>query len=309
MFVLYQQILLPTASGLIVLLLSWFLYVASRRWGKPANGETFKEKLYVVQSVVSAFLLGQIAGHTTVFTAPFPLLYGYLFVLGGILVLRHVESFGRGWRKNISPETPVAPVHDFEVDADLVEERAFVSLRNLSSKEAANVHWSAQDVRRSNAKRQWMLFVLLLAFTVISTMNGFIMMYRTTASRAAIMVCFLVNGAAQSVAVFGAMIHAGYHVTEEKRKRILYWCVITASWMSILVCSTIPILLNVANAQQIINSPYFSGIYLFATGLLWRLSYYYEKNLYECRNRKELLIDALVFTVALAVSATTGFWL
>ena len=92
MYALYQQILLPTLSALCVMVLSWIMYVASRRLGKPAKGETFKEKLYIVQSIVAAFLLGQIAGHTTVFTSSFPLLYGYLFVLGGIVCLRHLES-------------------------------------------------------------------------------------------------------------------------------------------------------------------------------------------------------------------------
>jgi len=308
MYALYQQILLPTLSALCVMVLSWIMYVASRRLGKPAKGETFKEKLYIVQSIVAAFLLGQIAGHTTVFTSSFPLLYGYLFVLSGIVCLRHLESIGRAWRKNVA-DTPAVDgqVHDFEVDADLMEEKAYVTLKDLGSPEAAEVQWSAHDVRRSNAKRQYMLFVLLFALAVVSTMNGFIMVSRT--SPVSSVACFLVNGAAQSVTVFGAMINAGYHTTEDKRKRIAYWCVFTVSWMCILVCSTIPVLLNVSNAQSIINSPYFSSVYLFATGLLWRLSYYYEKNLYQCRNRKEILLDALVFTLALALSAATGFWL
>jgi hypothetical protein len=314
-YLLHEKIILPAVSGASVLLLSWIMYVLSRRIGRPKEGETFKEKLYVVQSIVSAFLLGQIAGHTTVFTTAFPLMYGYLFVLGGILFLRHVESFGRGWRENMGVPGLTEGgdgSHDFDVDPDLMEEKAYVAMSNLSSKDSANVHWSAQDKRRSNFKRQWMLIMLMLSFTVIATMNGFIMVYRVLSSaKVAIIACFIVNGAAQTVAVLGAMIHAGYHVTEEKRTRILYWCATTGSWLCVLVCTTIPVLLNVpvSKAQYIINSPYFSGVYLFSTGLLWRLSYYYEKNLYECRNRKELFVDALVFTVALAISATTGFWL
>ena len=314
-YLLHEKIILPTASGAAVLLLSWIMYVLSRRLGKPQKGETFKEKLYVVQSIVSAFLLGQIAGHTTVFTTPFPLMYGYLFILGGILFLRHVESFGRGWRKNMGvPGITEGSdnTHDFDVDPELMEEKAYVSMSNLSSKDSADIHWSAQDKRRSNAKRQWMLIMLIVSFTVIATMNGFIMVYRIASStKIAIITCFIVNGAAQTVAVLGAMIHAGYHVTEEKKTRIIYWCIATASWLCVLVCTTIPVLLNVPvqKAQFIIDTPYFSGIYLFSTGLLWRLSYYYEKSLYECRNRKELFLDALVFTLALAISATTGFWL
>lgn len=314
-YLLHEKILLPLIGGVTVLVLSWIMYLLSRRLGKPQKGETFKEKLYVIQSIVSAFLLGQIAGHTTVFTTSFPLMYGYLFILGGVLFLRHVESFGRGWRENMGVPGVTqggSGTHDFDVDPELMEENAYVSMKDLSSKESADVHWSAQDKRRSNAKRQWMLLMLILSFTVIATMNGFIMVYRVAVhTKMAIITCFIVNGATQTVAVLGAMIHAGYHVTEEKRTRILYWCVTTTSWLCVLVCTTIPVLLDlpIEKAQFIINTPYFSGIYLFSTGLLWRLSYYYEKNLYECRNRKELFLDALVFTLALAISATTGFWL
>lgn len=312
-FAVHEQAILPAVSGVAVIVTSIAIYWIARRWGAPKEGENFRQKLYIIQSIVSAFLIGQIGGHVTIFSDLFPITYGYIFLLGGLWFLRLVESVGRGWnpvKGERLTATEESDYNDFDVNPKTMEQESYISMNNIGSKEAAEKEWKAQDKRRSNAKRVWMMYCLMASFTVVAVMNGFILIVRN-AERTAVIICFIVNAIAQTVAVLGGSIHAGYHVTEERKFRILLWGLLTFIWFAVIVCSVIPVLLNmtVSTASTIINTPYFSAIYLFAVGCLWRLSYYYEKQLYIFRSRKQIAMDALVFTLALSISAVTGYWL
>lgn len=313
LYALHEQILLPVMGGLAVVLVCVSMYFFSRRFGKPKEGETFKQKLYIVQSLVSAFLIGQIIGHTTIFIGEFPATFGYLFILGGLLFLRLVESIGRAWNpvKGDRLTQGSDKEDDFDINRNTMEQESYISMEGIGSKEAAEQEWKIQDRRRSLAKRQWMLAFLVAALTVVSIMNGFLMIYRVVDLKIAIIICFIVNNAVHTITVVGASIHAGYHVIEDKKWRIMWWVLLGLYWLSVVVCSTIPVLIgmNRFDAAYYINTPYFSSIYLFAIGCLLRLSYYYEKHLYVFKTRKEVILDGVVFTTALAISAVTGFWL
>lgn len=312
----YEQVLLTTLSGVVVIIVSICMYIFSRKFGRPAEGETFKQKLYLVQSLVSAFLIGQIVGHATIFTGMFPQTYGYLFLLGGLWALRLFESVGRGWNavkgERLDDTASAVDVDDdFDINPKTMEQESYVSMTDVGSLETAQKEFKTQDRRRTNTKRQWMFIFLLVAMAVVVVMNGFVMVYRTPTIKLAILVCFIVNVAAQTITVFGASINAGYHITENDRRRIVLWGIVTFLWLCIVVCSTIPVLINISTvyAEYCINTPYFSAIYFFALGLLLRLSYYFEKTLCLFRARKQIIIDALVFTFGLAISGATGYWL
>lgn len=316
-YAVHEQALMPVTGGVSVILVAVSMYILSRKFGQPKEGENFKQKLYIIQSLVSGFLIGQIGGHTTIFVGEFPQTYGYIFLLGGLWLLRLLESIGRGWNP-VKGETNHVyrseEDNDFDINQSTMQQQSFVNLDNVGSKEAAEQEFTIQERRKSFLKRQFMLGFLVVALAIVSIMNGFLMAYRVpedSALKVSIIVCFIINIIAQSITLFGSAVHAGYHIIEENRWRFIWWTILTFFWIVVVVCSTIPILIGITTfeAAEHINTPYFSSIYLFAVGCLWRLSYYYEKHLYIFRRRKELAIDVLVFTLALAVSATTGFWL
>lgn len=310
---LYEIILIPIAAFAIVWLVSLGMYLFARRCGKPLKGETMQSKLYKVQSVSSAILLGQIAGHTVIFTDTFALTYGYLFVLLGIVALRHAESLGRAWNsnRNVIPVEP-GSTGDFDVNPETMETESYVSMTNLSSPETATALWEAEDRRKTHAKRKWMFLTVLTSLSVIAVMNGFLMVYRVPSHlKLFIMGSFLSNIGAQTVAMAGTMIYAGFHIRENRKTRLLWWTGVTLIWSLVASCTTFPIWAGWTPefTGSVLNTPYVACTYLFFTGVLWRTTYYYEKNLYSCQTRVELFWDALIYTASLAASATVGFWL
>lgn len=319
-YAIHEQVLLPLA-GLIVPLLSFLTYQISRRWCQPRSKETLKSKMYMGQSVLSGVLIGQIFCHVPLWSGSdkFPLLFGCFFFIGGFALLRLAESVGKGWNtnKNDIPRDEAEQANSsndiqFDVNKETMEEETYIEVNNVKSKETTEILWAAADKSKANIKRQWMLIVLTCCLAAVLIMDGFLLVCRHSSEPAfVIIICFYVNIACLTIAILGGMLHAGFHVTEEKRMRLIWWSVLSFTFMSMVVCSVIPVLLAVPHdtASYIINTPWFSCIYLFCMGCLLRLQQYYEKNQYSTRDGKQIVLDALLFTLALAASAATGYWL
>ena len=299
------RILLPNLVIVETLIASGLFYWITRRWGP---------RLYWIQSLASALLLGQIIAHSFVFEAEFALRYGFFFVLCGVVLVRLTESIIRACSANVG-ERLVPSDTDVLEDDDLggvnpktKEQDEYVGLQNIGSKEAVEQEWQAEYKRRSNRKRQFMLVVVVLGLVPIALLNGLVI---TVAHTIPIYICFIANVLLQYLLVASASVHAGFHTTENKSRRIVWWIVLTVTWCVIAAGSSVPfaIHLDPAKARSIMDSVPLIVTYWASTGALLRGSYYYEKHLYQYRGNTHIFIDSATFVVALAASAALGFFL
>jgi hypothetical protein len=196
--------------------------------------------------------------------------------------------------------------NDFNVKTK--EQDEYVSLQNIGSKEAAEQEWQAEDKRRSNRKRQFMLVVVIIGLIPIALLNGLVL---TITHTIPVYICFIFNTFLQYALVCSTSVHAGFHTTENKSRRLVWWIFVTVVWCIIAAGSSIPFAINLAveTARSTIDAVPMIVVYWAATGVLLRSSYYYEKHLYQYRGNTHILIDCVTFVMALGASAALGFFL
>lgn len=326
MYETWQAALLPLMGGILCPCMSWLVYRVSRR--RLKRKETLKSSAHVFYRSLSGILLAQFLCHTflpsilptnvTPFTS-LDIKYMFYFILLGYFVFEVCESISRIWNTNVQYISPLDDANAYGQDEiglnkETMEEQSVVVGQNVSSNDFSNTVWLLQDAAKDKRKRQWLLATLLVTFCIISVMDGMLLVYRNpqdTLQTIGILVSFFINGISMSFAIFGGMIHAKFHVTEEERPRVLWWSFVTAVWSVALICSSIPVLAGISlqTTQDIVNNKILLAFYGFAAGMVLKLQQYYHQQKVNDIDRRQTVIGLLVFFVALAQGVATSLWL
>lgn len=320
----WQVAILPLVGGLVSPLLSWFIYRLSRQ--RLKRKETLKSSAHVFYRILSGVLLSQFLCHTVLpstsldsFDTPLTSLdvkYTFYFILLGYFFIDTCEAISRIWNTNTRYVAPLDEQvrDDIGLNKETMEEQSIVVAQDVGSSDFSNTVWALQDYSKDKRKRQWLLGLLLSVFCIITVMDGMLLVYRNPQGDLQMIgtiVSFFINGMSMSVAVYGAMLHAKFHVTEELKPRIWWWCSVTLLWSAALICCTVPVLmqLSLAMAQAIINNRIMLAFYGVAAGCVLKLQQYYHNRKVENIDRRETLVGIIVFFAALAQGVATSLWL
>lgn len=308
-----EKVFLALVGGLISPILSVIILIWSRRRLKEdADSES---RSFLFYSALSGILLGQYVCHTAVVPDRFYTRIMNMCALAGFFLLYFFESEYRMW--NAVPEYIQPPDGQLAVDGDSglqrskMEQDSLVSARGVNTSEMPRTIFGTQDVAKDETKRIWLLVLLYINLAFVLCIDGLLLVYRSESSNhAAVVACFVLNGTALSVAIYSAMIHAKYHSYEEfKRNGLWRWILLTFVWSAMLLCSTIPVLMNLNSATWIIENYVLLCLYGVASGFLLKLCFYYFNRGVEASRRRMIRLGVLVFALAAGQSAATGVWL
>jgi hypothetical protein len=308
-----QMAMLPLLGGLVcpAILCATYLYARRRMRLK----ETLKSRAYLFYRVLSGVLLGQFLTHTYVGVDDLKFMLVFVMI-GYVVIMDFGESVGRIWNTNTSYVGPLDDRVSDEIGLDRtrMEQHSVIAAANISGDSFAETIWTAQDVTKDATKRRWMLGILLGMFGVVSIMDGLLLVLRNPQNEgavAAIVVCYYVNGVAMSVAVYGAMLHAKIHLMEERRARRFWWVLVGGVWCVCVFCSAIPVLARVPLelVRTMVNHKAFVFAYGLAGGCILKLQQYYYNKKMEHIDKRDTAWGMLVFALAAAQSAVTGYFL
>jgi hypothetical protein len=279
--------------------------------------DSLKSRAYLFYQVLAGVLLGQFMCHTWVGlgASPVDARFMFLFALLGSNLFHSGETIGRIWNTNVNYHGPLNDDEDEdELDREHMEEQTVEATTHVNSQGFADRHWSRLDKTKRKTKRKWMMSLVFAVFAVISVMDGMILVYRNpqdTTQMALTLFAFYLNGVSMTISILGAMLHAKWHVREEQRPRIAWWVFLTLLWSAILVGSTVPVLLCVSleTAQSIIASRPLLAFYGVASGCVLVLKEYYHNRKMDSIGKRESFWGEVVYWMATAQAAVTGFWL
>jgi hypothetical protein len=311
-----QRAVLPLLGGVVAPLLGLLVYRLARR--SLQETERLRNRSYLFCRGITGVLLGQFFAHTYVPTGELEWQYTMLFAAVGFVFLDVCDHVARHW--NTNPHYVAAPLdgggasEDLGLQRDIMEKHKVLVVRGGNKRSFSDTVWAAQDGYKETRRRQWVLGIVLATFAVICVMDGLLLVYRdplNEAAVAAVITCYYVNGVFLTLAVYGAMIHAEFHIEEERRSRIVWCAVVGSLWCVCLVSSAIPVLagITVAAAQAIVNNRVMLAFYGFSCGcVLNRCVYFYAFQL-EQPGARQSVLGVLVLFVAVGQSIATGFWL
>lgn len=312
-----NKAILILLGGLVVPLIGWFVYVIARR--RLRLHDTLKSRAHLFYQVLAGVLLGQLMCHTWVGLGASALdaRFMFLFALLGCNLFFSAETLGRMWNTNPNYMGPVTddPVREeYALDRERMEEQTIVISTNVGSPTFAETTWELLDRAKQMRKRNWMLGSVVGVFTIISMMDGLLLVYRAPQTELAVamtILSFYINGISMTLSVFGAALHAKWHVLEENRRRLTWWFILTVGWALILVGSALPTVIDVTPeaAQMVISHKAFLPFYGIASGMVLAIFRYYHNRKSINIGKREAFAGEVVFWLATAQAALTGFWL
>lgn len=313
-----DKVILLLMGALVVPVMGWFIFVIARR--RLRLKDSLKSRAYLFYQVLAGVLLGQFMCHTWVGLGASALdaRFMFLFALLGCNLLLSAETVGRLWNTNVNYMGPASDEseHDDEdsLDRQRMEDQSTVIATNVGSAAFAENTWRNLDKAKQMRKRNWMLGVVVCIFTIISVMDGMLLIYRAPRDDVAVALTILsyyINGVSMTISVFGAALHAKWHVLEERRVRLGWWITLTLGWAAVLVGTAIPAVvgISVEEAQSVIAHRAFLPFYGLASGAVLVLFRYYHNRKMDNTERRDAFWGEVVFWLATAQAALTGFWL
>lgn len=291
----------------------WF----SRR--RVKEHESSESRAFVFYCGISGVLLGQVMCHTALQSDRLDARVMHACAIAGFVAAYAAETLGRVWSAFPGYVAPADGHAGVDTDSDLdkarMESKSVVRARDVGSEEFSILIFDVQDQGKDTSKRVWVLAALCVALVPVLVMDGVLLVYRApVSSTMALTACFVVNAAALSMAVYGAMMHAKYHVYEDFVRRGLWrWLLMTVAWCLALVCAALPVLMQVSAAAVAPLVEHWAAlcVYGFASGVLLKLAVYFltRGSLAAAARPASLGIGLLVFLLAAAQSAATGVWL
>lgn len=317
-----EKALLTLLGGAFVPFSSWIVYVVARH--RLRYKATLKSRAYLFYQVLAGVLLGQFMCHTWVGlgASPVDARFMFLFALLGCNIFHSAETVGRLWNTNVNYHGPLDDNHDSntadddddDLDREQMEEKTVDATTHVNSDAHADHHWVRNDKAKRRRKRKWMMALVFVVFAIICLMDGMVLVYRNPQDATQMgltLFAFYLNGVSMTISVLGAMLHAKWHVREERRPRMAWWCLLTFIWTVILVGSVVPVLVGVSaeTAQCIISAKPFLAFYGVASGCVLVLKQYYHNRKMDDIGKRESFLGEVVFWLATAQAAVTGFWL
>lgn len=304
------------------------LWYVRRRQSFKQNSLTQKSRAFYLYRGMAGVLLGQVLCHTWLPVALGQLNTQLLFTcaLLGYVFMDVAEGISRIWHNHSHYVTL-----DDDVDPDLDElgtrsnrgvETDVVALSNIggASKTFAKQTWSLVDKERDAVKRQWMLGALSVTLGVICTVDSLLLVAlqreHDEFDALVALICWCATAVALTLALLGGMVHAKLHLVAEGRaRRWFWWWGVSGIYWScciLLLGSGLPqwLAMTPRDAAFIMEQPAFAVVYGGCTGMLLKLQqYYYHRRLHGNCTRRDILGGLLVFVLAAAQSAVTGFWI
>lgn len=307
-----EKVALSLMGGLLVPLMGWFVFVVARR--RLRQSDSLTRRGYLFYQTLAGVLLGQFMCHTWRGLGV-DATYMFVFALLGCLVLHSAEQIGRLWNTNVNYHGPLrddCDNDDYALERTHLEEQTMMVVNNVGSHQFASTMWRALDYSKQMVKRNWMMWLVVVVFSLIAVMDGLLLVCRNPQGETQVMLtvlAFYLNGCAMTVSVFGATLHSKWHVTEEHRAA--WWTALTLAWAAILVASVVPVLANVSveTALSIISHRAFLAFYGLAAGAVLGLKEYYHRRNMSDIDRSEALWGEVVFWLAAGQAAVTAFWL
>ena len=317
MYSVAQRVVLPLIGGVLAPALSALTLRWSRR--RLQERESSESRAFLFYNALSGVLLGQFVSHTALLVERLDARIMHACALVGFVLMYVAETEGRLWNASPGYVPPMEGQADVDEDSNLdkgrMELRGVVRANDVASDAFANVVFDSQALGKDESKRVWMLVALLGMLAVVLTMDGLLMVYRApVTNHAATVACFALNALALSVSVYGAMLHAKYHVYEEFDARGLWrWMLLTAVWCLMLVVSAVPAVasMTLESATKVVEHYAFLCVYGVASGALLKLCFYYflRAQLAATAQRRTIRLGLAAFAAAAAQSAVTGVWL
>jgi len=307
---------LPLLGGIVCPLLSWLVYRLARR--RLKNKDPLKSRAMEYYRILSGVLLGQFLFHTATASAAVPqtLWFTLIFILVGFNLMAVADAIGRVWNTNsnfVAPALLQEDTEDIGLDRDKMELQTVVVATNVSSNGFSRTLHQTEDHAKDTRKRQWLLGVLLLSFSVLAFKDGLMLIDRVDSPVPALVVCYYLNGICMTVAVYGAMIHAYFHVTEEKKPRLIWWIAVSGLWCVVLTCSSIFVLVDMpwAVVDQVVRHKAFVAFYgLFGGCILYLTVYFFMRGgMASAPNKKSVLWGVFIHVVSTAPAVLTGYYL
>lgn len=312
-----DKVVLILLGALVVPLMGWFIFVIARR--RLRLKDTLKSRGYLFYQMLAGVLLGQFMCHTWVGLGASALdaRFMFLFALLGCNLLLTAETVGRLWNTNpnyMGPSSDDSAHDEYSLDRQRMEDQSMVIAANVGSPTFAENTWGNLDQAKQMRKRNWMLGVVVVIFTIISVMDGMLLIYRAPRDELSValtILAFYINGISMTISVFGAALHAKWHVLEERRVRLGWWLALTLGWAAVLTGTAVPAVVGVSveDAQAVIAHRAFLPFYGLASGAVLVLFRYYYNRKMDNTGRREAFWGEVVFWLATAQAALTGFWL
>ncbi len=269
------------------------------------DSETLESKAHLFYRMTSGIILGQVLNFTIWSVQLVP-----LFVCTGYFVLEIIDAYitPPGWKAELS--------QNLGLNKKTMEKETIYAFDDLTDPNFGKKQTEIKLDTIDNRRRQFMLWITLFSFTLICISNGFhLVSGNFPVSKLATLLCYVANAIAMTIAVCSCMIHAHYHVTEQHRRRVLWWSGVSFIWCVLIVfCgSAIIVLTNVVEpslANAVIQSNAFTGIFGVSSGLLLRIHEYFHHNTKSSKgvDTKDVTMGLLVFALALAQSVIMSFY-
>lgn len=309
-----EQAMISLSALVLCPLFSALVYYLARRRSMKVT-ESLKSRAYVFYRYISGLLLGQVLCHTEWGSSSWVV----LCVAAGYFLMDSAENVGRVWNDNIYFSAPA----DYEVTGELGLDREQMELHDVmvsndfGGDSTANDTFEVEQDYKDMRKRQWMLGTLIALLWIISLMDGFLLVTRSSETqesplRFLMILSFTGAVSSMSLAVYGSMVHAKYHLTEDAFPRIMWWIGVTALWcIGMFLSSCLPVLCGIQFqlAQAIVTHSAFVVIYGVAAGALLKIQYYFHCMKQKNVDRWDTFVGIVVFFSALAQSAGTSILL
>jgi len=313
-----EKVMLILVGGLISPILSVLILRFSRR--RLAEKQSTRSRAFLFYSALAGVLLGQYVCHTIVIPDRFDARIMSLCSLAGFVVMYLLTAEARMWNSNYNivapPDDDIGVNEDAALDKRSMEEHRVLVSDDIGGESFSTTQFAAEDLSKDIRKRVWMMWTLFFVLGVVLAMDGLLLVYHSTPAAGgggvAAVICFMLNGIALSVAIYGSMIHAKYHVMEEfYYAGFVRWVFLTALWCIMIVLSTLPVLMDitVATVTSVVEHIAFVIFYGLASGFVLGLCFYYLGRGRERSHRATIRLGMLVFALAAGQSGVTALWL
>ena len=303
-----QRAVLPLGGFVITPILSAIVYWIARRRIKQDDGETHSSRTHFFYAAATGIMLGQFIGHAKGTNALLA-----VFVAASYFACHLAEVVRRIYTS--SQDTIASPLllkEDYALDEGSSERRTMIVADPTSEFYSQTTYQLNEDYHEKRT-RQGILGGTILTLCALSLVDSLFLIHvhpTTVGSMVQVFVAYFAHGIAMSMAVFATMIHAKYHVTENRRYRRLWWAGVTAVWSVLYGCASSVVVLSDVSwewVDEVLRHTGLSAFYGCALGvLLWIYHYLSRWRDIEPMSRKTLLLGELVFFSALAHAACTA---
>lgn len=295
------------------------------RFGKRSlrGSQRFSQRMDYLYSFTAASLMGEflfqafpnsslpsLAANVTQIEPGHPPLYSSIpsiFIMIGLFVMLCYQKYARVWNDSPNYVAPDQSTNDlfYIIDADRMEALDVFEAEGVNNSNVGQDRFAIQDENAELMKRRRLALITLFVMNLLCILEGFFLIYQT-GSRWIIYGAFVVDKLMETLVVCVVMLHAFYHVNDPASYH--RFGVGAGVWCCVVVCSTIPALMDMSTPQAtyVVTHLATSIFYAFSGGVLFWLAIYYIQIDLKRTDLKETFIRSFLFAVTASVSWVVG---